>query len=405
MRMRRAGTLALAAAVAGAATLGGQAVVSSPKATAGAGQFRLHKIGDFDQPDYIAHPPGTTRSVVFVVERGGTIRVVRNGTELARPFLNIKSRVGTPTDDGMGSIAFDPGYRYNRRFYVFYTRTDGNNEVDVFERSRHSAVRANQRSRRRVILIPHPNSGTHNGGQLQFGPDDHLYISSGDGGCCYDPFDQAYKLNTLLGKILRIDPTPDGGYTIPRGNPQVGKPGLDEIFAWGLRSPWRFSFDSETGRIAIGDVGQDTTEEIDYDTLKGTRGANFGWPQYEGSQLVPPPHDGRPGPGPPVFPIHTYPHRPGCAVIGGYVVRDRQLGSLYGKYVYSDYCSGDVRALDPHLGPDAATGDHSLGLTVPQASSFGDGYNGRIYIASLDGPVYRLVRRGSASPPRPSAEP
>ena len=262
----------------GALAVAGQAAAGSSAAGADAGGFVLHKIADFDRPDYVAHPPGS-KKLVLVVEKAGTIRVVRRGRKLARPFLNIGSRVETPNEDGLGSMAFDPGYRQNRRFYVFYTRTDGNNEVDMFKRSRHSAVRARRASRRRVILIHHPDTTMHNGAQLQFGPDRHLYISSGDGKCCYDPLNQAYRLNTLLGKILRIDPRPHGGFTVPHTNPLVGKPGLDQIFAWGLRNPWRFSFDRR--RIAIGDVGQDTEEEIDYKTRNGARGANFGWPQYE----------------------------------------------------------------------------------------------------------------------------
>jgi glucose/arabinose dehydrogenase len=384
--MSRRSAIVLALSVTAGALLAAQMASAVRTNGDASGRLRLQKLAHFSSPDYVAQPPGS-KQLVYVAEQGGTIAVARNGHKLGHKLLDITSRVEDRNESGLSSMAFDPRYRHNRRFYVFYTRTDGNNEVDMFKRSRNSATRVAKGSRRRVILIPHPDT-EHNGAQLQFGPDGHLYISSGDGGCCYDPSDHAYKLDTLLGKILRVDPKPNGGYTIPHGNPLVGKPGLDEIFAYGLRNPWRFSFDRKTGRIAIGDVGQDTEEEIDYETLNGARGANFGWPEYEGDQLD---DSSRPGPGPPVFAIHTYPHGPGCAVIGGYVVRDPSLGPLDGRYVYSDNCSGDLRSFQPHL--SGATGDHSLDLSVPDSTSFGEGYHGRIYVASLDGPVYRLVRR------------
>ena len=386
--MRRAGitalAIALAVAIAAAATIGGEARAGARVSASGV--LALHKIANFNQPVYVDQPPGS-KKLVFVVQKGGVIRVVRSGAKLPHPFLDIGKRVDTVNEAGLLSIAFDPGYAHNRRFYVFYTRLDGNNLVDMYKRSRHSPTRANPASRRRVILIHHPDTSDHNGGLLEFGPDGHLYISSGDGGCCNDPYQHAYKLNTLLGKILRIDPKPGGGYTIPRSNPRVGRPGRNEIFSWGLRNPWRFSFDPSKDRIAIGDVGQDAIEEVDYETIAGANGANFGWPEYEGDNQVDP---SRPGPAPPVFPIFTYAHSAPCAaVIGGYVVRDPTLPSLHGRYVYTDNCHPHVRSFRPHLG--GATGDHSLGLTVPDASSFGEGHNGRIYVASLDGPVYRLI--------------
>ena len=325
--------------------------------------------------------------MVFVVEQSGTIRAMRNGQVLDRPFLDISDRVEDKGESGLGSMAFDPGYSHNGRFYVFYTRGDGSNEVDAFKRSDGSDARAIRSSRRKVIVIRHPDTGGHNGGQLQFGPDGDLYISSGDGGRGLGS--NAADLHNLLGKILRIDPRARGGYRIPSDNPLVGRPGRDEIFSWGLRNPWRFSFDRTTGRIAIGDVGYTDVEEIDYETVRGARGANFGWPRFEGNHVR---GSAPPGPGRPVPPIYTYDHGPGCAVIGGYVVRDRSLGRLYGRYLYADVCTGELHSFVPALG--GASDDRALGLTLSHPSSFGEGPDGRIYLASIDGPVYRLMVPG-----------
>jgi len=346
----------------------------------------LHKLGDFNAPVDVAQPRGS-RGLVFVAENAGTIAVLRNGRELSHDFLDITDLVDCGCGEvGLKSIAFDPGYSHNRRFYVLYTNKDGDSEVDSFQRSRGSEVFAHATSRHQVIVIPEvppdPPLG-HEGDDLQFGPDGHLYISVGDGGCCYDPSDQARSLDSLHGKILRIDPKPDGGYAIPNDNPLVGKPGLDEIFAWGLRNPWRFSFDGD--RIAIGDVGESDQEEVDYETIDAANGANFGWPEYEGTLLD---DSSRPGQGEPLAPIFTYPHTLGCSVMGGYVVRDHRLGPLYGRYIYSDFCTGELRSFLPQLG--GATDDQSLGLTVPYTSSFGRGAGNRIYVASWLGPTYRL---------------
>ncbi|HEX3563396.1 MAG TPA: PQQ-dependent sugar dehydrogenase [Solirubrobacterales bacterium] len=386
--MRQATRLLVCALAAAAAmSMSAQAAASSPAGPA----VELHKLGDFSAPVDIAQPHGPKKPVL-VAENAGTIAVWRAGAELDHKFLDIRDLVDCGCgEEGLKSIAFDPGYRHNRRFYVLYTNTDGNTEVDSFERFRGSAVRANPASRQPVIVIPQDPSisdfgavGDHEGDQLQFGPDGHLYISVGDGGCCYDPSDNARNLDSLHGKILRIDPKPNGGYAIPLDNPLVGKPGLDEIFAWGFRNPWRFSFDGD--RIAIGDVGEATQEEVDYETIDAAAGGNFGWPEYEGTVLDDP---SRPGPGTPLAPISTYPHSPPCtSLTGGYVVRDRKLRSLYGRYIYADFCSGELRSFVPALG--GATDDEPLGLTVPRAGSFGQGVGGTIYVASHLGPVYRL---------------
>jgi glucose/arabinose dehydrogenase len=246
-----------------------------------------------------------------------------------------------------------------------------------------------------VLLIPHPDFANHNGGQLQFGPDGDLYIGTGDGGDAGDSADNARHLNVLLGKLLRIDPRRHRrrAYTVPRDNPFVDRPGArPEIYSYGLRNPWRFSFDPATEAVAIGDVGQNSFEEVDYTTMAQTKGANFGWPQYEGDAIY---DDSRPDPNPrppkPAFPIMTYAHSGGCAVVGGYVVRAPDLPSLAGRYLYTDLCHGDIRSFVPS--PHKARGNKTTGLAVRSPSSFGEGYRGRIYIASLSGPVYRLTQK------------
>ena len=363
---------------------------TQPPVGNGIGGVSLRSVGNFNLPTYVDHAPGFPH-LLFVVELSGTVRVLRDGTELAHPFLDLRDRVRTNqpwSDDGMSTIAFAPDYQQSGRFYVFYVNKNGNIEIDEFTRSSQSPTIADPNSRRAVIVINHPYSGSHNGGQLQFGPDGHLYLSTGDGTVSGDSQDLARNLWSLLGKLLRIDPQPGGGYTIPSGNPLVGKPGKDAIFSWGFRNPWRFSFDKWTGRIAIADVGQDKWEEVDYETPAGAKGANFGWPQYEGNELVDP---SRPGPGPPVFPIFAYPHSPTGvnAVIGGYVVRNEALTTLYGRYLYTDFGTGELRSFVPNL--DGASDDRALGPTVSSPVSFGQGTAGRIYVATYDGPVYQLV--------------
>jgi hypothetical protein len=248
-----------------------------------------------------------------------------------------------------------------------------------------------------VIRIPHAENSNHNGGQAQF-LGDLLYFGTGDGGGGGDPPNNAQNLDSLLGKLLRIDPRAAGGepYTVPSSNPFVGRPGRDEIYSYGLRNPFRFSFDTVTAkrpRIAIGDVGQNRFEEIDYTTVGRTRGANFGWDAFEGFSRYTEDSGDTPDPGGTVKPIFAFPHSRGgsCSVIGGYVVAKRSLRSLYRRYVYADLCEGELRSLVPHL--RRASNDHRLGLSVESPSSFGEDQRRNLYVASLAGPVYRLVER------------
>jgi glucose/arabinose dehydrogenase len=354
----------------------------------------LKRIGRFDAPVYVAGAAGFPK-LLFVVEQSGTVRVLRGGRRLPHPFLDISGLVGSGGERGLLSIAFPPDYRRSRRFYVYYTDVRGDIRVDEFRRR--SATRAARGSRRAVIEIPHPTNSNHNGGQLQF-LGNLLYLGTGDGGSAGDPPNNAQNRNSLLGKLLRIDPRPSGGrpYSIPAGNPFVGRRGRGEIYSYGLRNPFRFSFDAVTARqprIAIADVGQDRFEELDYTTVAAARGANFGWDALEGFSRYRDANSGTPDPGGTVKPVLAYPHSRGgsCSIIGGYVVRDRRLRGLHGRYVYADLCEGQLRSVVPHL--RRAADDRRLGLSISAPSSFGEDTHGRIYVASLDGPVYRLVPR------------
>jgi glucose/arabinose dehydrogenase len=365
---------------------------TSARAKSGVG---LKKVGQFDHPVYVTGAPGFPK-LLFVVEQPGRVAVLSGGHRLSRPFLDIRGMAGyDEAERGLLSIAFPPDYRQSGSFYVYYNDDAGNIRIDEFKRR--GATRADPGFQRQVIEIPHPINANHNGGQMQF-LDDLLYFGTGDGGSGGDPPNNAQNKDVLLGKLLRIDPRPAGGapYTVPPSNPFVGRPGRDEIYSYGLRNPFRFSFDTvSTGqpRIAIGDVGQNRFEELDYTTVAAASGANFGWDALEGFAPYTEENSGTPDPGGTTKPIFAYSHsRDGsCSIIGGYVVRDRSLPSLYKRYVYADLCEGQLRSLVPHL--KRAGGDRKLGLAVESPSSFGEDDAHHVYVASISGPVFRLVPR------------
>ncbi|MGE5281301.1 MAG: PQQ-dependent sugar dehydrogenase [Chloroflexota bacterium] len=343
----------------------------------------------------MAGAPGFPK-LLFVVEQPGRVEVLRHGHRLRRPFLDISDLVGYGGERGLLSIAFPPDYARSRRFYVYYTDRVGDIRIDELKRK--NATQAARGSRRTVIRIPHRANSNHNGGQLQFlGP--LLYFGTGDGGSAGDPPNNAQNKRSLLGKLLRIDPRASRGhpYTVPADNPFVGEFGRDEIYSYGLRNPFRFSFDQVSAkqpRIAIADVGQNRFEELDYTTVAAARGANFGWDAFEGFAPYREENGGTPDPGGTTKPIMAYGHgRDGgsCSIIGGYVVGRGGPAAPRGRYVYTDYCSGQLRSLVPHL--RRATHDHRLGLHVASPTSFGEDTRGRIYVCSQDGPVYRLVGR------------
>ncbi len=362
----------------------------------------LEPVGSFTTPIYATAPPGDA-SRLFVVERGGTIRVVRDGATLPTPFLTIApAELSTDVERGLLAMTFAPDYAMSGRFYTYSTDAGGDIRVDLWQRSADPDVATP--SRDLVLRIEHSSRGNHNGGDLRFGPDGFLYVSTGDGGGGDDPDGNGQTLiragsqdvqsTALLGKLLRIAPGAAGGYTIPADNPFADRTDArGEIFAYGLRNPFRFSFDRATGDLLLGDVGQDDAEEVNYSATRG-RGANFGWKCFEGSL----PNDGTsppctpPGHVPPVFEYD----QAGCqAITGGHVVRDPGLPTLAGRYVYADYCVGEIRSIVPSTG----AGDASTGIDVQDftLAAFGEDACGRIYVVQLSGAVSRLID-GVASP-------
>ena len=311
---------------------------------------------------------------VVVVERAGRIRLVQGHKR--RTFTTI-SGVSTGGERGLLSVAFAPSYATSRLLYVYFTNGSGDLEIAALHADP-DGLHADPSTLQPIVIVPHPTHSNHNGGQLQFGPDGLLYAGTGDGGGAGDEPDNAQNPNSRLGKLLRIDPSS----------------GAVETYSIGLRNPYRFSFDliSDPGhpRIAIGDVGQDRFEEIDYLPLAAADGANFGWNDFEGFAPFPGAHP--PTPSQTVRPIKVYSHAGGaCAIIGGYVVRDTRLRSLFHRYVYGDFCTGKIRSLIPD--PRGARRDKATGVRVRDLSSFGEGADGALYATSLDGPVYRFVRR------------
>jgi glucose/arabinose dehydrogenase len=357
-----------------------------PPVGSGEGGVTLTQLGEFSEPLYVAQPPGEDRDI-YVVERGGTIQVIRNGEVLPRPFLDITDVVGSEDlEQGLLSVAFAPDYQRSGRFYVDYTNKAGDTRVVEYRRSSDDPPSADPGSARELLGVDQPFSN-HNGGLLLFGPDGNLYIGLGDGGDAGDPDRNGQDLSTLLGKILRIDPLPQGGrpYGIPTDNPFVGREGArPEIFIYGARNPWRFSFDPDTGALVIADVGQDEFEEVDYLPRGEQAGANLGWSAFEGEARF---NDDQTAPGA-VRPILTYGREGGCSITGGYVVRDPALTSLYGRYVYGDYCLGELHSFIPSA--TQAKDDKALGESVSGLSSFGVDNAGHVYATSLEGPVYRI---------------
>jgi glucose/arabinose dehydrogenase len=363
----------------------------TPPVGDGRGGVRLVEIGEFEQPLYVTQAPGDLD--LYVVEKTGRIMRVEGGAGrpvAAEPFLDLRGEVSTGSEQGLLSVAFAPDYARSGRFYVDFTDTEGDTRIQEFRRDPDDPDRADPATRRELLRIDQPFDD-HNGGLLLFGPDELMYVGTGDGGSTGDPMRNGQDLSTLLGKILRIDPTPAGGrpYRIPSSNPFVDKSGArGEIYSYGLRNPWRFSFDRVGGALSIGDVGQDSLEEIDLVGRGQGRGANFGWSAFEGDEPL---NEDQEAPGA-VPPVLTYPPIEACAVTGGYVVRDESLRSLYGRYLYGDFCVGELRSFPARPGR-RATDDRLLGPTVPQLSSFGEDNRGRIYATSLSGPVYRLAPR------------
>src|SRR5438552_10695006 len=363
----------------------------------------LEPVGTFDYPTFATGPPGDSHRL-FVVQQGGVIRLLLDGVLQSTPFLTVPN-VLSGGERGLLSMAFPPDYAISGLFYVYYTRTpDGAITVDEFERNPSDPNVADPATQRNVLVVPHPTYGNHNGGQLEFGPDGMLYIGTGDGGGGGDPFRTGQNLAELRGKILRIDPRESGPqpYTVPANNPFVGQsPWKPEIWSYGVRNPWRFSFDRLTGDLTVGDVGQDLWEEIDYRPLDmgWGRAVNFGWSCMEGRHLydgncAEPPND--------TLPIFEYPHsgaHGGCSITGGYIVRDPDIASMAGRYIYGDYCTGTIYSQVPQI-PDA-TDDRDENIPVGSLDSFGEDACGHLYTTgnTPNGASPNVFRIGSTDPP------
>lgn len=355
----------------------------APRTGDGDGGVELTELANFDAPVYVTQPPGEDEDL-YVVEQGGTIQRLSpdGGTET---FLDVSDEIISGGEQGLLSVAFAPDYQASALLYVYFTDLDGNQRV--VEYAAPDGV-VEESSRRDVLRMDdlYPN---HNGGLLLFGPDDRLYIGTGDVGGGGDPERNALDRSSLLGKILRIDPAEAGGrpYSVPADNPFADDPeARGEVYSYGLRNPWRFSFDRETAALTIGDVGQDEQEEIDIVAEGEGSGASFGWSAFEGdSEFNADQSD--PSAIPPVL---IAAHDDGnCSVTGGVVVRDPDLTTLYGRYVWGDFCLGEVRSFTAEPGRSAKD-DRALGLDVENLSSFGEDNAGNVYAVSLSGPVYRL---------------
>jgi glucose/arabinose dehydrogenase len=356
----------------------------SPKAVSA--RLHLRRIGSFQQPVYVTGAPGEA-SRVFVVQKAGEVMLAVGGHVRSRPFLDIGKLVESAgSEQGLLGLVFAPDYASSGLFYVDYTAPGNDIRVVQYRRSASDPDLADPASAHVLLRIDHHQYSNHNGGQLAFGPDGDLYIGVGDGGSEGDPESNGQNTDTLLGKILRIDPSPSGGFSIPPSNPFAGRQGRQPaIWAYGLRNPWRFSFDRTSGALIVGDVGQDQQEEVDFAPAGTGAGANYGWSIWEGDRR------NRPGDAPgAVFPVLIARHSAGyCAIIGGYVVRDRSLPSLYGRYLFGDYCRPQIEAVT--LSGGRASDLHATGLSVSSTSSLGEDGAGHIYISSLEGPVYRIV--------------
>ena len=339
-------------------------------------------------PLFAAHA-GDGSGRLFVLEQAGRVRVVRDGRLLPVPFLDIAGRVSSGGERGLLGLAFAPTFAVDGRFFVDYTDPDGDTVVSEFRAADPAADRADATSERVLLRIdqPFPN---HNGGALATGPDALLWIATGDGGSGGDPLGNGQRLDTLLGKLLRIDPRPVAGaaYGIPAGNPFVGRAGaLGEIWASGLRNPWRFSFDRASGDLWIGDVGQNTIEEVDRWPAGAPAGPNFGWNTMEANACF------KPGegcdPAGLVLPVAEYGHDLGCSITGGYVYRGSALPSLAGTYLYADYCSGTIWGLDAAATRPAPRILLEAGLAI---ASFGEDEAGELYVVDLaGGRVFRVT--------------
>ena len=341
-------------------------------------RIRLDRVATLEQPLAMAFRSGDP--ALYVAQKTGQVMAIRGVTVDPDPIVDLSDRVSLGGEQGLLGLAFSPNGRF---LYVNYTDLNGHTHVTEFEMEERTAVASSERD---VLVVEQPATN-HNGGNLVFGPDGYLYVGLGDGGS--GASENAQSTSTLLGKMLRIDPRPAGGlpYGIPPDNPFVDRSGVrPEIWALGLRNPWRYSFDRETGHLWIGDVGQSGWEEIDRQPATSAGGENYGWDVFEGNQRI---SDGEVAGA--VAPVFEYAHAErGCTVIGGYVYRGRSIPNLRGAYVFGDLCFGELEALGLQGG--RVIGHRMLGPAVENLVSFGEDRRGELYALGLGGTVYRLAR-------------
>ncbi len=337
------------------------------------------------QPLYVTAPAGDDR--LFIVEKTGRIRIWKNGTVLSTPYLDLSALVSGGGEQGLLGLAFHPDYATNGRFYVNYTDTAGDTRIVEYRVSSDPDV-ADPATARTVLTVDQPY-GNHNGGMIDFGPDGYLYIPLGDGGSGGDPLENAENPSTLLGSILRIDPLAATPYGVPADNPFVGGGGAPEVWVYGVRNPWRTSFDPVTGDLYVADVGQNAREEVTV-VAPGDGGANLGWDTLEGS-LCYEPSTGCSASGT-KLPVLEYATSEGCAITGGYVYRGSEIPELAGRYLYGDYCGGWIRSFTYTGGAATDLQDWTAELgTFPWLSSFGTDGFGELYFTTLTGTVYKIV--------------
>lgn len=349
---------------------------------------------DLTAPTFLTAPP-LDAGRLFITEREGYIRILNlvDNTVNATPFLDINALTTTGGERGLFSMAFDPDYENNRRFFISYTNTSGDLVLARYEVEALDPDLADESTRQELLAIPHPGASNHNGGQIQFGGDGYLYWSMGDGGSGLNS--QSY--DSLLGGLLRIDVTHDSApfVSVPPTNPNYVDGSSDAEYVWskGLRNPWRFSFDRDTGDLYIGDVGAGDREEVSFAPASSTGGENYGWNIFEGNTC-----NKSSCPDPPTgftFPIHDYPHTQGCAVMGGYVYRGCALPDLAGSYFFSDLCSTFVNTFEVVAGvatnlTDRTADARSAGATFTGVISWGEDARGEIYIITGNNRIYRI---------------
>ncbi len=370
----------------------------------------------YKKPVFITSYPNNAK-VLYIVEQAGLIKIIKDGKKLSRPFFDINKRVVNPNrpgdERGLLGFAFHPNHTNNGKFYINYMDNDGNTIISEF--STNSELRANHKSERIILKLKQPY-GNHNGGDIQFGPDGYLYISIGDGGKAGDPLNAGQDLSSLFGKIIRID-IEQKPYGIPKSNPFFGqKDKREEIWAWGLRNVWRFSFDKQTGDKYLADVGQNKWEEVNFEPASSKGGLNYGWRIMEANHCYDPkencPTDGL------IKPIIEYPNDAnhpafafriieelsfsetdveGCSVTGGYVYRGQKIKSMQGQYIFGDYCSGNIWTLKVVNGKALNFKNRTEEINIgggeftTYISSFGQDSDGEIYIIDYNGGIYKLI--------------